>query len=203
MKFRNPETGEVLYISDAVDKYCEGRWCGVTCNLYYACGHTDKICEDWAENHPHEAAHLMGYEVVEEEPEKTCDNCVYYKGIKVCGFTEEPVGNSDQLKEANMNAIEAQVRELVATELAAANRKHPPFHSQHEGIAVIWEETEEVKEYLNFVVDYLKTAWRYIREDKDAKNIITGPIQNAAILLACEAIQVAAMCEKFKEVYCD
>ena len=217
MKFRNPETGEVLYISDAVDKYCEGRWCGVTCNLYYACGHTDKLCEDWAENHPHEAARLMGYEVVEDEPEKTCDNCVYYKGIKVCGFTEEPSENSGQLNEVveddmpetakheedNMNAIETQVRELVLTELAAANRKHPPFHSQHEGIAVIWEETEEVKEYLNFVVDYLKTAWRYIREDKDAKNIITGPIQNAAILLACEAIQVAAMCEKFKGVQHD
>lgn len=99
-----------------------------------------------------------------------------------------------------MNAIENQVRELVATELAAANRKHPPFHSQHEGIAVIWEETEEVKDDLNFVVDYLKTAWRYIREDREAKNIIAGPIQNVAILLACEAIQVAAMCQKFLDM---
>ena len=99
-----------------------------------------------------------------------------------------------------MNAIESQVRELVATELAAANRKHPPFRSQHDGIAVIWEEIGDVVEYSNFVVNYLNAAWKYIRENKDAKNIITGPTQNVAISLACEAIQLAAMCEKFREV---
>lgn len=65
MKFRNPETGEVLAVSDAVNKYCAGRWCGDTCKLYYAAGDPDKVCADWAEYHPHEAARLMGYEVVE------------------------------------------------------------------------------------------------------------------------------------------
>lgn len=67
MKFRNPETGEVLAVSDAVNKYCAGRWCGDTCKLYYAAGDPDKVCADWAEYHPHEAARLMGYEVVEDE----------------------------------------------------------------------------------------------------------------------------------------
>lgn len=199
MKFRNPETGEVLYISDAVDKYCEGRWCGVTCNLYYACGHTDKICEDWAENHPHEAARLMGYEVVEEEPEKTCG---YYKGIKVCGFTEESVGISDRLKEDSMNEIESQVRELVATELAAANRKHPPFHSQHEGYAVILEEMQETEEATRLAKIDLEIAWRNIRDDISADVEISG-LKDRAIQVACEAIQVAAMCDKFKGVQND
>ena len=77
MKFRNPETGEVLAVSDAVNKYCAGRWCGDTCKLYYAAGDPDKVCADWAEYHPHEAARLMGYEVVEEAE--------YYKfEIRLC-----------------------------------------------------------------------------------------------------------------------
>lgn len=67
MKFRNPETGEVLAVSDAVNKYCAGRWCGDTCKLYYAAGDPDKVCADWAEYHPHEAARLMGYEVAEDD----------------------------------------------------------------------------------------------------------------------------------------
>src|SRR5699024_492615 len=45
-------------------------------------------CVDWCNEHPHEAARLMGYEVVEDEPEKTCDSCKHYKGNKVCGFKD-------------------------------------------------------------------------------------------------------------------
>lgn len=71
MKFRDPETGEVLSISDAVDKYCKCRWCGNTCNLYYAIEDPDKVCADWVEYHPHEAARLMGYEVVEDDNKGT------------------------------------------------------------------------------------------------------------------------------------
>ena len=66
MKFRNPETGEVLSISDAVDHYCKQRWCD-NCALREPVGDPDKVCADWAEYHPHEAARLMGYEVVEDE----------------------------------------------------------------------------------------------------------------------------------------
>ena len=44
-----------------------------------------------------------------------------------------------------MNAVENQVRELVKVELAAANEKFPPFHSAHEGWAVLKEEVEELE----------------------------------------------------------
>lgn len=70
MKFRNPETGEVFnnlqQASDAFcstyDSYCQG------CPI-------DKVnggcaCWDWIQEHPYEAARLMGYEVVEENSNK-------------------------------------------------------------------------------------------------------------------------------------
>lgn len=65
MKFRNPDTGEALSIVDAVSEYCGQRWCD-NCALREPTGDPDKVCADWAEYHPHEAARLMGYEVVEE-----------------------------------------------------------------------------------------------------------------------------------------
>ena len=99
-----------------------------------------------------------------------------------------------------MNAIESQVRELVLTELAAANRKHPPFHSQHEGIAVIWEEVEESKEVMEFLTTFVKEIWGRIRENEDVTTYVSGRIKNTAVMLACEAIQVAAMCKKFEAI---
>ena len=98
-----------------------------------------------------------------------------------------------------MNAIETQVRELVLTELAAANRKHPPFHSQHEGYAVILEEMQETEEAIRLANIDLEIAWRNIRDDISAEVEISG-LKDRAIQVACEAIQVAAMCEKFREV---
>lgn len=63
MKFRNKETGEVFYtITGAWTAFmCPGP-CG-DCNLQRG-----STCEkEWIEAHPHEAARLMGYEVVEVE----------------------------------------------------------------------------------------------------------------------------------------
>ena len=73
MKFRNKETGEVFYtITGAWTAFmCPGP-CG-DCNLQRG-----STCEkEWIEAHPHEAARLMGYEVVEEDYTftiKLCDN---------------------------------------------------------------------------------------------------------------------------------
>lgn len=58
-----------------------------------------------------------------------------------------------------MNAIENQVRELVAVELSAANERFPQFHSVHEGYAVILEEAEELKEEVEKTDSYLAFAW--------------------------------------------
>lgn len=66
MKFRNKNTGEIVSISDAVDDYCKGSGCEDSCALYPVINDPDRVCADWAEHHPQEAARLMGYELVDD-----------------------------------------------------------------------------------------------------------------------------------------
>ena len=81
MKFRNHETGEVVSIPVAVSRYCKtkGRWC-CKCSLPGAMNQSEKPCEPWVEAHPHEAARLMGFEVVEDETE---DSMFYSQSLEV------------------------------------------------------------------------------------------------------------------------
>ena len=66
IKFRNPDTGEIFNnLQQAADvfclnydSYCQG------CPIDKANG--GRACRDWIQKHPHEAARLMGLEVVEE-----------------------------------------------------------------------------------------------------------------------------------------
>ena len=98
-----------------------------------------------------------------------------------------------------MNAIENQVRELVAVELAAANKRFPQFHSQHEGYAVIKEEVDELKEYTDLTNNRTIYLWAMVRFNNSCEELVSR-IYDDAINAACEAIQVAAMCKKFLEM---
>ena len=98
-----------------------------------------------------------------------------------------------------MNAVENDIRALVGKELAAANKRFPQFHSQHEGWAVIKEEMEEAEEELAKMKIYLAGAWGNITSDVQANSDIES-LKQRAINAACEAIQVAAMCQKFLEM---
>ena len=40
------------------------------------------------EEKPEEFVALMGYEVVEDDAQNTCNDCGYYRGNKVCGFKD-------------------------------------------------------------------------------------------------------------------
>ena len=64
MKFRS-KTGDVIESDDAVFLLCRNECdnCPIMKNVP-----SDKSCRSWVRNHPHEAARLMGYEVVEDEP---------------------------------------------------------------------------------------------------------------------------------------
>lgn len=98
-----------------------------------------------------------------------------------------------------MNAIENQVRQLVKAELAAANERFPQFHSAHEGWAVIKEEVEETEEESEKMKLFVECAWGDITSDFPANSEIKC-LKESAINAACEAIQVAAMCQKFLEM---
>ena len=65
----------------------------MNCALREQVGDLDKVCEDWADYYPHEAARLMGYEVVEDNQEYPCNGCdcgwgtASEKGITSCHTT--------------------------------------------------------------------------------------------------------------------
>lgn len=69
MKFRNPKTGEVFYtVLRAWKAYCRGRNCDM-CDLKKSVmkdGFQD--CDFWVDEHPAEAARLMGLEEAETVP---------------------------------------------------------------------------------------------------------------------------------------
>ena len=98
-----------------------------------------------------------------------------------------------------MNAVENDVRALVDKELAAANERFPQFHSQHEGWAVILEEVNELSAETALVEKTANELWEHIKSNKPSGLIEYDAdwVRRYAINAACEAIQVAAMCQKF------
>ena len=98
-----------------------------------------------------------------------------------------------------MNAVKEDIEKLVQKELESANQKFPMFRSDHEGSAVILEEIEEVhSEMLDMELNY-KSLWQTIKENFINTASYAELIFDDAINLACEAIQVAAMAQKFMD----
>lgn len=114
MKFRNPETGEVLRYRDIIPVLCKSG-CDNCPIIAEVLKHDDQSCQAWILNHPHETARLMGYEVVEERYDSsgTCGICEKaipdgYDGFLVCAVSGKPKRSEDkcdqlQKKEANMD----------------------------------------------------------------------------------------------------
>ena len=100
-----------------------------------------------------------------------------------------------------MNAAEPELRKLVEQELEAANRENPPFHSAHEGYAVILEEVEEARDELNNLDFQIVRLWGSVKSNQvAAMGDIACDIENHAVHLAAEALQVAAMARKFRQL---
>jgi len=95
-----------------------------------------------------------------------------------------------------MEELINDVQVLSIEELRRANLKFPVFNSNHEGYAIIKEEIEEAEQELNDINAQLQRSWYFIKRNEDANKDILR-LRNYAINLAAEAIQVAAMAQKY------
>lgn len=69
MKFRNPEKGEI-YDFEGRDCLTSGFCVGIPCKACPIRRHRGKMsCREYVLNNPNTAARLMGYEVIEDEPD--------------------------------------------------------------------------------------------------------------------------------------
>lgn len=93
-----------------------------------------------------------------------------------------------------------EIEILANEELSSANEKFPLFHSSHEGFAVLLEEAEELAEESDEIEKIMHSWWMYLRRDEniDIQKKRVDKIRRHAVDAAMEAIQVIAMCDKFK-----
>lgn len=93
-----------------------------------------------------------------------------------------------------------EVNGLIATELSRANEQHPMFHSDHEAWAVTREEYMETEDALK-QLEYELRYTDYMTRHDNTKDMVerVGKLRDCALHVACEAIQTAAMAEKWLE----
>lgn len=98
-----------------------------------------------------------------------------------------------------MKKISKKIDKLVDLELSYANEQHPLFSSPHDAYGVIEEELRETEEALDVLRDHFELFFdKGVRLD-DAKmsSLYLQAVCSEAKKVAGEAIQVAAMCEKY------
>lgn len=97
-----------------------------------------------------------------------------------------------------IEVIKTEVERLLTEECERGINKHGSFSSEHEGYAVILEEVQETEQELEEIKRHLNFAWQYIKQDNSKASLeLVNLIKKKAIFAACEAIQIAAMGEKF------
>lgn len=209
MKFRNPETGEVFEdIAAARFAFCSQkcRECPISCWN----NEDETRCDIYCHDHLCDSARLMGYEIIREpgvdfpEPEYDPDE-VAFKGVesdpvKPLEIEEVKCLESEAMKEDTpmSTKIRPAIEKLAEMEKQDANRKFPLFHSMHEGYAVLLEEVEEAREALNFAEGSLSMLWAHIRDNNAGRAPeFAGRVREHALDLAVEAVQAAAMAQKF------
>lgn len=100
----------------------------------------------------------------------------------------------------NMNALKEIISNLVDKEKTSAIKNHGYAHSDHEALALLREKICEAQSEIKLI-----TIWEVALKQSVYRNEchqyskLVNEIKQKAINGACELIQVAAMCDKFKE----
>lgn len=90
----------------------------------------------------------------------------------------------------------------IEKEKEAAIENYGYFHSDHEFWAVLKEEAEELQEDSTYITGIVRRLWDSVRGDSMFNNIDTlNAVRENAIEAACEAVQVAAVIDKYLEGY--
>lgn len=88
---------------------------------------------------------------------------------------------------------------VIQDELARVTEEFPRFASAHEGYAVIKEELEEATDELGFLTNQLEILWMHVKDNSPkGQQMSINSLIKFSELLAKEAIQVSAMCHRFK-----
>lgn len=95
-----------------------------------------------------------------------------------------------------MDAVRGYVKKLVRREEEVANVIYPLFTNNHEAAAVVREELEELEEAVDLTRKRYHVWWMRIRNNEVIGDNDLERIKDAAICVAVEAIQVAAMAQK-------
>jgi len=110
-------------------------------------------------------------------------------------------------KENRLAEMNAMTKEHITSashcELEFAQLKFEPMHSAHEGYATLKEEIEELTTEVEVLSEALKELWYYIKKNDpvNTKNVI-GIMKERRENLVHEAVQVAAMIERFENDVC-
>ena len=93
------------------------------------------------------------------------------------------------------------INQAVAYELQNIVKDHGAVYaSEHEGYAVLLEEVQEACEASKYMQDNLEAVWSDIRNNfLEGIESDLGQVKEWALALAEEAVQCAAVCERFFE----
>jgi hypothetical protein len=94
---------------------------------------------------------------------------------------------------------EESINQAVAYELQNIVKNYGAVYaSEHEGYAVLLEETDEASDDLKYIHNCMNELWDEVKSDAVSKDFLNS-IKLGAIELAKEAVQCAAVCERFLE----